>query len=434
LSDQASGEVPLYTRRGVLAAGAAAGGGLAAGAVWPSPTRANPPSAPRLAGGSDPGPFLLWPDHPHYSYELLRTVGKAASRGADFGESYIAAKAIGDVPADAAFTVEFQALGRALLDRASSLRRDDPIAARALALRASEYLRLAEFFITPHPPFLQQKIDLYRTIRSTFALATAGTSPRVEAVQVPYEGTALYAYYVHPRVSRKGSRHPAVIFFGGLDSTGEEAYLWIADELTRRGIAVLIVDGPGHGASLRFRNITTRTDYEVAAKAAVDYLRRRGRVDPRRIGLIGVSLGGYYAARSAAFEHRIRATVVWGAIWDVPAIRESQHDPETLRYLTLYGLWVYGGEPVEAIAKSQTFKLEGVADKIRNPIYIIHGEADSLVPVEQAYELYEAVSGPKVLNVVPKGTAGSAHCQADSLPAAWEAFVPWLEDELRHPA
>ena len=82
-------------------------------------------------------------------------------------------------------------------------------------------------------------------------------------------------------------------------------------------MACLIVDGPGNGESIRFRGMTARYDSNVAGSAAVDYLEKREDVDKDRIAVMGVSLGGYFAPRCAAFEKRFKACVAWGAIYDM---------------------------------------------------------------------------------------------------------------------
>ncbi len=99
---------------------------------------------------------------------------------------------------------------------------------------------------------------------------------------------------------------PAVIMVPGLDSTKEELQA-TAEYFLARGLATLAIDGPGQGEAEYELPIEPR--YEKVATAAVDYLRGRDDIDAGRIGLFGVSLGGYYAARAAAYEPRLRAVV-----------------------------------------------------------------------------------------------------------------------------
>jgi dienelactone hydrolase len=126
---------------------------------------------------------------------------------------------------------------------------------------------------------------------------------------------------------------PVVIFYNGFDVTKELLYGFIGDQFSRRGIACLVIDTPGTCEPLRLRNVPSRPDYEVPTTAIVDYLQTRPDIDPDRIGLLGISLGGYYAPRGAAFEKRINACVAWGAVWDYGAT--WQHRWET----TLTPFW-----------------------------------------------------------------------------------------------
>src|SRR5919106_1109759 len=99
-------------------------------------------------------------------------------------------------------------------------------------------------------------------------------------------------------------RPPLVILIPGLDSTKEEFFNFERVFLDR-GLATLSLDGPGQGEAGFEAPI--RHDYEVAVAAALDALAGRTDVDLDRVGAAGVSLGGYYAPRAAAFEPRLRA-------------------------------------------------------------------------------------------------------------------------------
>jgi alpha-beta hydrolase superfamily lysophospholipase len=121
-------------------------------------------------------------------------------------------------------------------------------------------------------------------------------------------------------------RFPRWCFFDGLDITKELQYFHGVPELARRGLATLIVDIPGTGESIRFRGMPARYDTNVVGTAVVDYLETRSDVDKERIGVMGISLGGYYSPRAAAFEPRFKACVSWGAIWDYYAVWKRRVD------------------------------------------------------------------------------------------------------------
>ncbi|MCQ8771867.1 alpha/beta hydrolase family protein [Streptomyces telluris] len=89
-----------------------------------------------------------------------------------------------------------------------------------------------------------------------------------------------------------------VVVVPGLDSAKEE-FLDLASALLARGLAVFAMDGPGQGALAA--TTTLRPDYEQVVGRVVDAL------GAERIGLVGLSLGGYFAARTAALETRVAA-------------------------------------------------------------------------------------------------------------------------------
>ncbi|MCK9910570.1 alpha/beta fold hydrolase, partial [Microbacteriaceae bacterium K1510] len=96
---------------------------------------------------------------------------------------------------------------------------------------------------------------------------------------------------------------------GGFDSTGEELYLQVVASALQRGYNCLTFEGPGQGAVIREQHIPFRHDWEKVVTPMVDYLESRPEVDPKRIALMGISLGGYLAPRAAAFEHRLAACI-----------------------------------------------------------------------------------------------------------------------------
>jgi len=152
-------------------------------------------------------------------------------------------------------------------------------------------------------------------------------------------------------------------------------YFKIGRALVRQGFTVLLPDGPGQGESRR-RRIPARYDYEVAISALVTYLSERPEVDSRRIALIGSSMGGYFAARGAAFEHRLCATVIWGAYYGIDATR-----PPTVRdgapSLLEQAMAMFAVSDLQELAAAvEHFNLEGVAQRITSPILILHGGSD----------------------------------------------------------
>src|SRR5262249_30901523 len=147
--------------------------------------------------------------------------------------------------------------------------------------------------------------------------ARGSARPRVEHVEIPFEGTSLPALLVHaePAGGRPG-RAPALGFFDGFDVTKEIQYFKGVAEPAPAGVAWLTVEQRGIGESVRFRGLYLRHDTESYGTAAYEYLAARPEIDARRIGVMAISLGGYYAPRAAAFEPRYACCIAWGAQWD----------------------------------------------------------------------------------------------------------------------
>jgi dienelactone hydrolase len=229
-----------------------------------------------------------------------------------------------------------------------------------------------------------------------------------------------------------------MIHFDGFDVTKEWMHLsGMAAELARRGVSTLMVDHPGVGAALRLQGLPTAPESERWAAAAMDFLERRPDVDAKRVGIVAMSLGGYFAPRAAAFEKRLACCVAWGARWD-NALSHGRilSDPNAARSVTgwvEHALWVYGArDPAEAASKIAAMTLDGVADKIECPLLVVHGENDRQVPLDQARLTVErATRAPRRdLKVFTAAEGGAEHVQGDLFSAAVDYIADWVGDVL----
>ena len=169
-------------------------------------------------------------------------------------------------------------------------------------------------------------------------------SPNVSRVAIPYEGTTLPAYFSQRRPRRRSRPGDRPGQRAGLHQ-GAHVQLDHWAELAARGISCLMLDQPGTGEALRLQGLTARIDTEAWAGAAVDWLETRDDVDASRIGIVGWSLGGYYAPRAAAFEKRFALCVAWGANHDWGAVQRRRKEREGERPVPHYWehvLWVWG--------------------------------------------------------------------------------------------
>jgi 2,6-dihydroxypseudooxynicotine hydrolase len=234
-------------------------------------------------------------------------------------------------------------------------------------------------------------------------------------VEIPYQGKTLAGILRKPDGK---APHPVVIMCVGLDSTKEELEVY-ENIFLARGMATLSFDGPGQGEAEY--DIPIRGDYEVAAKAVVDYVITRGDLDAARIGLWGVSLGGYYAARSVAFEKRIKACISLSGPYSWVETFDSRNE------LSREAFRVRSHAKDMAVARenAKTLSLEGVAKNITCPIFVVGGEFDKLTPPHNAERIAAEVSGPCQLLIVKGGNhvANNRRYMFQTQTADWMADI-----------
>lgn len=236
--------------------------------------------------------------------------------------------------------------------------------------------------------------------------------PPMELFEVPFEGTALPGYLRRPA----GVDHPPlVLFVPGGDSTKEELYDF-GEQIVRRGIAFAAFDGPGHG--LVSSTLKTRPDYEVPIRAVLDRLLERDDVDTGRVAVGGISYGGLFACRAAAFDDRIRA-VVSASSWYTPAGRFAGIGP-----LSQAGLRQYMGENAGEVMDSIT--MEGIGPRLRVPLLQVYGGLDEASPPEHAYRVEAEVAGPVTTLVFDDGV----HVCNNLAHIVRPLIADWLADRL----
>jgi pimeloyl-ACP methyl ester carboxylesterase len=239
--------------------------------------------------------------------------------------------------------------------------------------------------------------------------------PTARRVEIPYGEIALAANLRRPDGV---ARPPLVLLLPGLDSTKEEFYSW-EEVFLSRGIATLSLDGPGQGETGFSSNIEPA--YEKAVSAALDHLETEGGLDLSRVGVAGVSLGGYYAARAAAYEKRVKAAVGISGPFDFGECWETMPRPtrETLVHNT------GAADEEEGRAKAGELNLHEAAGRIEQPYLAIAGRADRLVPWEQTKrQADEAPGGEFVLF-----DEGSHVC--NNVPYLYRPLAAdWLHEKL----
>ena len=363
------------------------------------------------------------PEHFFLSYQFRRALGETQEGGGAVSECFQAASRM--KPDHESWHVEWLRVAERNFLRGEEAERAGHIrTAMNCWLRAADYYRSAEFWLLPDDPRRLATFDKCERASGKWLKYLGG-----EVVQIPYEkGVSLPAYFVKPRGS---GRFPVLISFGGLDSFKDELWFMTGRGAVQRGIAVLLVDGPGQGGTLRRHQVPSRFDYEVPVGKCIDFLLNRNDVDGSRIAVSGSSLGGYYSARAGSKEHRLAACISHGAIWDV---EQRFRDRGENHALANHMKWVFGAKSMaEAIEKAKPFKLEGVLNEMKCPYLVLHGGHDVL-GVENSKTVYEYANkhGVKVtLRLTTEEETGAEHCQHDNPTLGQELMIDWLADVFR---
>ncbi len=240
--------------------------------------------------------------------------------------------------------------------------------------------------------------------------------PTGERIEIPFDSTKMVGTFRKPA----GVERPALILLlPGLDSTKEEFFYWEGVFL-KRGLATFSLDGPGQGEC--GYNSYIRPDYEAAVSTAIDTLTKRTDIDQNRIGLAGVSLGGYYAPLAAAYESRVKAAVGicgpynFAECWDgAPS-------------LTRAAFQYHSGakDAADAKVKAGKLSLEEAAHKIKQPLLVIQGRLDRLIPWEQAQKIVNAVGKNAELAMFENGN----HV-CNNIPYVYRPLTAdWLKEKL----
>ena len=398
--------------------------------------------------------IVQFKDDMSFAFEFVRNLGFMYYGGSDLGEMIVTSKKVKPGDFESWFT-EWDALGRRILERANVfLAAGHNESARTSYLRASTYLRMAEFYLhgNPNDPRILSEA---RESQKAYAEAAKLTGPTWEPIDIPYEGTTLPGYFY--KVDNSGKPRPTLLFHGGYDSSLEELYYFAAAAAVRHGYNCLTWDGPGQGLPLREQKLAFRYDWEKVVTAAVDYALTRPDVDGNNLVLKGMSLGGYFAARAAAFEHRFQAVVLFDGVYDffesvksaIPedalaafeagdlsrceeiVYREMQGNT-TMRWMVENGIWTFGASGfADFLEKTMSYTLkDGVAEKIRTPCLVMDAEGDMFFK-GQPQRVRDAINAPRLLYAFTAADGAENHCQSGELSFKDEVVFNWLDETLK---
>ncbi|HEX8786080.1 MAG TPA: prolyl oligopeptidase family serine peptidase [Telluria sp.] len=373
------------------------------------------------------------------NYVWNLSVDLAIEMGARIGEIEAMCAPLQDAARqpDAAGTKAFRETWASMADKLCALAEEDEARGRLISAgdkynRAAIYLLTAERLQAHGAP---GRAELYRRFLDVFSRGLKLSGENCERVEIPYGDAHISGLYV--RAEGVEGAAPILVQVNGLDSTKEMKYrVGLPAWLAKRGISSLVIDQPGTGEALRLHGMHAVYDSERWASKVVDWLETRKDIDPKRIGLEGVSLGGYYCPRAVAFEPRFAMGVVWGANhdWrDVQKKRLAKEGSFPVPHYWEHVRWVWGAKDQEEfMAIAENVHLDGILDRIKVPFLVTHGQKDSQIPLHWAERTYEQlVNSPKrELKVFTEREGGVQHSSFDNSANAGAYIADWVAETL----
>ncbi len=387
-----------------------------------------------------------------FAFEFVRNMGFVYYGGADIGEMVATSQNITEGDFESWYT-EWDKRGKRVIARADAdFNAGHLVSARESYLRASTYFRMAEFYLhgNPQDPRI---ISESRASQQAYAKAAEIIGPTWELVEIPYEGTTLPGYFY--KVDDSGKPRPTLIFTGGIDSSKEEMFYYGGAPAVRRGYNCLAFDGPGQGRPIREQHLPFRYDWEKVVTPAVDYALTRPDVDGGTLALLAMSLGGYFGARTVAFEHRLRAAIFFDGVYDFhqslraslpkeavtafeagdsarfeEIIRKQMQTDTTLRWTMTQGAYSFGVPTFADFFKATVnYTMKDVTAQIRCPCLVLDAEGDMFFK-GQPQEIYDELTVPKKLVKFTSEDGAENHCQSGALAYKDEVVFNWLDETL----
>jgi pimeloyl-ACP methyl ester carboxylesterase len=249
---------------------------------------------------------------------------------------------------------------------------------------------------------------------------------------------------------------------GDFDSNAEEWHHQGALAAQERGYTVITFDGPGQ-AGPRYRDgLLFRPEWETVVSPVIDWAVARPEVDPGRIALFGLSMGGGLAPRAAAFEPRIRALICIDGIYDIgqaytarlglgadterrlnaetdpeldAMLEQVTHTNSQVRWAFRQGVWSFGVDTPRAyLAKSLAYNLrDGIAERITCPVFAAPAESDEFFR-GQPEALMQHLTAPATLASFTDAEGAGAHCQVGAERLLDARMFDWLDETLAESA
>ncbi|MGM0472029.1 MAG: alpha/beta hydrolase [Bacillota bacterium] len=240
---------------------------------------------------------------------------------------------------------------------------------------------------------------------------------------------------LHAPVCKTDYPKPAVVLCHGFRANKvgpHRIFVKLARKLAANGIVVFRFDYRGSGDSSGDFADSTISSQIKDVFTAIEYVSQLEMVNQSQLGLLGLSLGGAIAATVAGRSERIKALVLWSAVADLEEML-AVHQPEgySADKLEEQGYIDFEGFKLSSdfiVGMNQIQPLVEI-DDYNQPVFLVHGSEDEVVPVNHTEQYYDTVSSEVCQKHIIVG-ADHTYNQLEWESEALERTEQWLIENM----
>jgi alpha-beta hydrolase superfamily lysophospholipase len=268
-----------------------------------------------------------------------------------------------------------------------------------------------------------QKENLQEKARISYkrAISLYDEKQRPIPIEIPFKGVKIRGYLRLSDIPNK----PLIIFINGMDNIKEAEGHWFGTLYQANGFNFFTFDGPGQGELWKDMKFEAN-EYHKAVSTIIDWFEQQQmyRIDLRRIGLVGFSLGGYLAPMSAAYDQRVKCAVGNGGLVYIGGLNGLKRlNPIWQRGVT----YMTGCETLEEAVNKFDWDIED-SPSLQVPLLFYHSGRDEVMPSPKTHaeKIMRWARGEKTL----KFYEDAEHCTVDYLDEVFPEIVDWFKKKL----
>jgi pimeloyl-ACP methyl ester carboxylesterase len=309
-------------------------------------------------------------------------------------------------------------------------------------MNAAFYYRAAEFYTLWGDPDKEPLYDKFIDL-----LYQAFKNDGIERLKVPYQDAYLPVIRI---TTTNAEKKGTIVMHGGFDSFIEEFYSWMR-YFSEHGYEVVAFEGPGQGSARKKYGLALDWKWERPAKAILDYF------ELDDVTWLGISMGGWFCFRAAAFEPRINRVIASSIAYDymqAPNFIAQQLAKlffKRLRKLTnrltlrkmrkdKMHAWSVSNMMYIADKKTPMDAMDVVlqlneknlrSELVKQDVLILTGKEDHFIPFKMHDMQIKALTGARSVTgrVFTREEQAQNHCQIGNVGLALDVIIKWIEEK-----